>query len=239
MRQRASGRDGGGVMNRPPSLPTMLPSRHTRRHATWSAIGTAFTVLPSRADYEPWASATSPLPELALAEYVRGETHRHDPTVRMRSRNSRSIFGRSARFRGFQRQNAVKPARCRRRMDDEHCGQKQDREHRPRSCDDSTRRCVSQAVARRSARPRAQRGTGRPLAETRNTLAAMRARIAGEELQRRRLLRRTSAHNPMPVFIGEHRKVLHRLHISPTGQRFPRAWDLDVSPGALSAALEA
>jgi len=70
----------------------------------------------------------------------------------------------------------------------------------------------------------------------------MRARIADErsnELQRRRLLRRTSAHNPAPVFIGEHREVLHRLHISPTGQRFPRAWDVDVPPGAFSAALEA
>jgi hypothetical protein len=70
----------------------------------------------------------------------------------------------------------------------------------------------------------------------------MRARISDErsnELQRRRLLRRTSAHNPVPVFIGEHRKVLHRLHISPTGQRFRRAWDVDVPPGTLSAVLEA
>ena len=72
--------------------------------------------------------------------------------------------------------------------------------------------------------------------------AAMRARIAYErlnELQRRRLLRRTSAHNPVPILIGEHREVLHRLHISPTGQRLPRAWDVDVPPGALSPALEA
>ena len=72
--------------------------------------------------------------------------------------------------------------------------------------------------------------------------AAMGARIADErsnKLQRCRLLRRTSAHNPVPVFIGEHREVLHRLHISPTGQRFPRAWDVDVPPGAFSAALEA
>src|SRR5205809_6095919 len=70
---------------------------------------------------------------------------------------------------------------------------------------------------------------------------AKRARIAYErlnELQRRRLHRRTSAHNPVPLLIGEHREVLHRLHISPTGQRFPRAWDVDVPPGALSAALE-
>jgi hypothetical protein len=71
---------------------------------------------------------------------------------------------------------------------------------------------------------------------------AMRARIAYErlnELQRRRLLRRTSAHNPVPLLIGEHREVLHRLHISPTGERLPRAWDVDMPPGALSAALEA
>src|SRR6516165_8474050 len=71
--------------------------------------------------------------------------------------------------------------------------------------------------------------------------AAMRARIAYErlnELHRRRLIRRTSAHNPVPLLIGEHRKVLHRLHISPTGQRFRRAWDVDVPPGALSTARE-
>ena len=70
----------------------------------------------------------------------------------------------------------------------------------------------------------------------------MRARIADErsnELQRRRLLWRTSAHNPVPLLIGEHREVLHRLHISPTGQRLPRAWDVDVPLGTLSAALEA
>src|SRR5262245_682867 len=72
--------------------------------------------------------------------------------------------------------------------------------------------------------------------------SAMRARIADKrsnQLQRRRLLGRTSAHNPVPVFLGEYREVLHRLHISPTGERFPRAWDVDVPPGALSAALEA
>src|SRR5207247_9556567 len=70
----------------------------------------------------------------------------------------------------------------------------------------------------------------------------MRARITDErsnELQRRRLIRRTSAHNPGPLLIGEHREVLHRLHISPTGQRFRRAWAVDVPPGALSTALEA
>src|SRR5262245_59882652 len=70
----------------------------------------------------------------------------------------------------------------------------------------------------------------------------MSARIADErsnELQRGRLLRWTSAHNPVTIFIVEHRDVLHRLHRSPTGQLVPRAWDVDVPPGALSATLEA
>ena len=73
-------------------------------------------------------------------------------------------------------------------------------------------------------------------------VAAMRARITHErlnELQRRRVLRRTSTHDPVPLLIGENRQVLHRLHISPTGQRFPRAWDVDFPLGAFSAVLEA
>src|SRR5262245_65537812 len=71
---------------------------------------------------------------------------------------------------------------------------------------------------------------------------AMRARIAYErlnELQRRYLLRRTSAHNPVPILIGEHREVLHRLHISPTGQRRPRARAVDGQPPARTLALGA
>jgi hypothetical protein len=35
---------------------------------------------------------------------------------RMRSRNSRSIFGRPARCRDFQRQKALNPERCQRRI---------------------------------------------------------------------------------------------------------------------------
>jgi len=49
-------------------------------HATSSAIGTGSTVLRSRADYELWASATSPLPRARLAEWVCGEVDWHDPT---------------------------------------------------------------------------------------------------------------------------------------------------------------
>ena len=72
--------------------------------------------------------------------------------------------------------------------------------------------------------------------------AAVSVRIAHKrlnELQRRRLLRRTSTHKPMPILIGENREVLHRLHVSPTGQRFPRAWYVDFPSGAHSALLEA
>jgi hypothetical protein len=35
---------------------------------------------PSGQSWEPWASAISPLPRLALAECIRRETDRHDPT---------------------------------------------------------------------------------------------------------------------------------------------------------------
>src|SRR3954471_15906721 len=38
-RPRASSRDGGGVMNRPPSPLTMLLSRHTRRRDFLSIVG--------------------------------------------------------------------------------------------------------------------------------------------------------------------------------------------------------
>src|SRR6266550_8274101 len=38
-----------------------------------------------------------------------------------------------------------KPARRLEEVNDEHCERMQEREHRPRSCDDSTRRCDSQA----------------------------------------------------------------------------------------------
>jgi Family of unknown function (DUF5681) len=38
-----------------------------------------------------------------------------------------------------------KPARRLEEVDDEHCERMQEREHRPQSCDDSTRRCDSQA----------------------------------------------------------------------------------------------
>src|SRR5215831_11427266 len=40
-RPRASGRDGGGLMSRPPSPLTMLLSRHTRRREFIAGLGTA------------------------------------------------------------------------------------------------------------------------------------------------------------------------------------------------------
>src|SRR5262249_46253431 len=60
-----------------------------RRHATWSAIGTAFMALPSRADYEPWASATSPLPRGRLDTYA----ERLIGTVRQECLDYMIVFG--------------------------------------------------------------------------------------------------------------------------------------------------
>ena len=45
-RLRASGRDGGGVMNRPPSPLTMLLSRHTRRREFIAGLGGAAAARP-------------------------------------------------------------------------------------------------------------------------------------------------------------------------------------------------
>src|SRR3954468_4541349 len=51
-RLRASSRDGGGVMNRPPSPLTMLLSRHTRRRHFVALLGAAALPLPVRAQPE-------------------------------------------------------------------------------------------------------------------------------------------------------------------------------------------
>ena len=45
-RPRASSRDGGGVVNRPPSTLTMLLSRHTRRHEFIALLGGATVAWP-------------------------------------------------------------------------------------------------------------------------------------------------------------------------------------------------
>ena len=62
-----------------------------------------------------WATSK---PSISSSPWIRDAPHLWFSLLirRMRSRNSRAIFGRPARCRDFQRQNAVKPARCQRRM---------------------------------------------------------------------------------------------------------------------------
>src|SRR5262245_26286948 len=62
-------------------------------------------------------SATSK-PALSSSPWMRGAPHSGFSLLicRIRSRNSRSIFGRPALCRYFQRQKALKPARCQRRI---------------------------------------------------------------------------------------------------------------------------
>src|SRR5215831_20644104 len=66
-------------------------------------------------DTVDWATSK---PSINSSPWIRDAPHLGFSLLirRMRSRNSRSIFGRPARCRDFQRQNAVKPARCPRRM---------------------------------------------------------------------------------------------------------------------------
>src|SRR5262249_47673045 len=73
-------------------------------------------VVPERTSSSP-ATATHLAPYISTPSTGRASTPRHGsemlPTLgsssfrRMRSRNSRSIFGRPARFRDFQRENAT------------------------------------------------------------------------------------------------------------------------------------
>jgi hypothetical protein len=59
----------------------------------------------------------------------------------------------------------------------------------------------------------------------------VRARIAHEsldQLEQRRALGWASSHEPAPILIGQHRQVLHCLHVSPTHQRLLRKWNADL-----------
>ena len=62
-----------------------------------------------------WATSN---PSISSSPWIRGAPHRGFSLLirRMRSRSSRATFGRPALFRDFQRQNAVKPERCHRKM---------------------------------------------------------------------------------------------------------------------------
>src|SRR3954449_3481173 len=52
-RLRASSRDGGGVVNRPPSPLTMLLSRHTRRREVVAGVAAAAWQLEARGEQPP------------------------------------------------------------------------------------------------------------------------------------------------------------------------------------------
>src|SRR6266542_3818198 len=59
----------------------------------------------------------------------------------------------------------------------------------------------------------------------------VRARIAHEsldQLEQRRSLGWASSHDPAPILIGQHRQVLHGLHVSPTHQRLLRERNADL-----------
>ena len=81
-RLRASGRDGGGVMNRPPSPLTMLLSRHTRRREFIAGLGGAVAwpvgALAQQGEAERrigvlvWSREDEPLVQAELAAFTRG-----------------------------------------------------------------------------------------------------------------------------------------------------------------------
>jgi hypothetical protein len=65
----------------------------------------------------------------------------------------------------------------------------------------------------------------------------VRARIAQEsldQLEQRRSLGWASSHDPAPILIGQHRQVLHGLHVSPTHQRLLRERNADLFSRARS-----
>ena len=49
-----------------------------------------------------------------------------------------------------------------------------------------------------------------------------------DQLEQRRSLGWASSHDPAPILIGQHRKVLHGLHVSPTHQRLLRERNADL-----------
>src|SRR5256885_681533 len=88
------------------------------------------------------------LNDLRRTEQARPEPGHPDqegPVTAAQSKTRRRTPQGDAELMAKEQVLRFKPARRLEEVDDEHCERMQKREHRPRSCDDSTRRCDSQA----------------------------------------------------------------------------------------------
>ncbi len=74
-----------------------------------------------------------------------GHPDQQGPVTAAQSKTRRCTPQGDAKLMAKEQVLRFKPARRLEEVDDEHCERMQEREHRPRSCDDSTRRCDSQA----------------------------------------------------------------------------------------------
>src|SRR5258707_15675267 len=93
-----------------------LIRRMSRENSEWGA--SRIDGEPSRTMYFETGDWATSKPSISSSPWMRDAPHSEFSRLirRIRSRRPRSIFGRPALFRDFQRQNAVKPARCHRRI---------------------------------------------------------------------------------------------------------------------------
>src|SRR5262249_31226121 len=113
-----SGRESGFPQTVMSALPPKADMCGATNHVRFGPVADSCTAAKgSLFDNFVSAAATSK-PSLSSSPWMRGAPHNGFSllTCRMRSRRPRSIFGRPARWRDFQRQKALKPARCHRRM---------------------------------------------------------------------------------------------------------------------------